>query len=701
MRGDGETGRPGGAVPEAGDGARAFSGLQWRVSLFVAGALAVVLTAVVIGYHGFLSRQVEREAADHAGVVADTIRLSLTQSMLNRDREAIVAALDNIVHNPTLFEALIADPDGKVRHASRQNLVGQELRQLVYGRLTRQRPWTVVPGTDETPATLYRSVAIGNRGECIGCHGEKAAVLGTLGIAVSLRPAQQLLAESRNFLVGIVLLVFVLLFTLNYVFFARLVTGPLTGLVARFRQAGQGALQGDPGPPATVRDEIGLLHRHFEEMIGEIRSTHEREVAKERELVALQRDTRYQAELEDVNAQLTSRITELDEANGQINRLALQLEERNRSLEKAVKNISALNRVGVALSSELDLDRLVKLLVNISVKGLRVEVGYLMLLDEQSGRLAMRAWAGLPEGFDPTLQLELGDGVSGTVAQTGKPLLLRTVDGTQGVRAQSRYGFTRRSVLAVPIRSKGRLLGAIELANRRGAETFGEEDLEMLSSIANQAAIAIENANLYREVQKSYFDTIRALVQAVEEKDKYTRGHSERVTTFSVKIAAKMGLAAQQVRTIRYAGVLHDIGKIGIDLKILQKKERLSAEEYTVVKNHPLIGMRILEPIGFLADVLPGVSQHHERYDGFGYPRGLRGEQMAFEARILAVADAYDAMITERPYRKPLLRRDAIAELQRCSGKQFDPLVVENFIEILDNDPEIRQLEERLLTVGA
>ena len=446
---------------------------------------------------------------------------------------------------------------------------------------------------------------------------------------------------------------------------------------------------------------IGPLERRFEQSLGELRQAHALEVAAERELVATQRDERYRGELEEVNGLLSSRIAELDEANDRINGMALQLEDRNLLLEKAVKSISALNRVGVALSSELDIDRLVQLLINISVKGLRVEIGSIFLFDDRREHLVVRASSGVPAGFDPTLKVAPGESVSGTVVGNGQPLLIRQVNGSQGIKPLSRFGFTRRSVLCVPIKIKDRVLGTIELTNRRGGESFSIDDLEMLQSIANQAAVAIENANLYRDVQRSYLETVLALVQAVEEKDRYTRGHSERVTAFSVKIANAMGLSPRQVRMIEYAGVLHDIGKIGIDLAILQKQGRLTPEEFAVVKNHPLIGERIIRPIGFLEEALPGIAQHHERFDGRGYPLGITGDRMSAEARILGVADAYDAMITERPYRKPLSKEDAVAELLRCSGSQFDPLVVEHFLELLHNDPEIHRLEaESAFVVG-
>lgn len=523
-----------------------------------------------------------------------------------------------------------------------------------------------------------------------------AGALG-LGLAVALLVLPRALdrrnpALTRELLIALLILFAVALLALGRLFVSRYIVGPLERLLERF---GAAADRLDAAAPATaVRGEIDLLHREFDRMLCVLRRRHAFEVAAECEQVAAQQEERHRARLEEVNDQLTSRIAELDEANDRINHLALQLEDGNLSLEKAIKSISALNRVGVALSSELDIDRLVQLLINISVKGLRVEIGSILLFDERRGQLVMRASSGLPAGCDPALSVAPGESVSGLVADSGQPLLIRHVDGSQGIKTLSRYGFTRRSVLCVPIRIKDRVLGTIELTNRRGGESFSIDDLEMLQSIANQAAVALENASLYRDVQRGYLETVLALVQAVEEKDRYTRGHSERVTAFSVKIAQAMGLPPRQVRMIEYASVLHDIGKIGIDLAIIQKNGILTPEELAVIKTHPLIGERIIRPIGFLADALPAIAQHHERFDGCGYPLGISGERLAVASRILAVADAYDAMITDRPYRKPLPKGAAISELTRCAGSQFDPKVVEHFIELLHNDPDVHQREE-------
>lgn len=676
-------------------------GLRRRIFVFSAAALAVVLALLVLAFRTLLDRQLELVAASQAGQIATTIRLGLHQVMREGNPESIARSLLDVAGNPDLVEVVVADPEGRIRFSSRPERVGRGLQETAFGTLDERRPWKSTVEAGSGREVLYRASRIRNERSCQQCHPPFRDTIGVIGIGIDMAPFGSMRKLARNYLAGAAVAVIALFLALNYAFLSRYVLRPLDRLLNRFRVVGGGGKL--PAPPTgsrPVRDEIDLLHRRFEEMIEELRRAHEAELAKERELIALQQDQMHRQELEAVNLQLTERIAEVGQANERINRLALALEDKNQSLERVVKNISALNRVGVALASELDTDRLVQLLINVCVKGLRVEVGYIMLMDEARNHLVMRAWTGLPGDFDPTVPVALGESVSGRVARSGEPLLLRSFDAGNPVSAESRYGYRRRAVLCAPIRYKERTLGTIELANRKGDESFGEEDLEMLQSIANQAAVALANANLYQELQRSYLETIRALVQAVEEKDPYTRGHSERVTTFSVKIARALGLSNQQVQMIQYAGVLHDIGKIGIDRNILQKRARLTPEEFDVVKGHPMIGERIIRPIGFLTGVLAAVSQHHERYDGFGYPTGIKGAQMSIEARILAVADAYDAMITERPYRKPLPRRDAIQELQRCSGTQFDPLVVEHFIDILDNDPEIHRLEERISAVG-
>jgi len=237
--------------------------------------------------------------------------------------------------------------------------------------------------------------------------------------------------------------------------------------------------------------------------------------------------------------------------------------------------------------------------------------------------------------------------------------------------------------LAVPLFIKSRISGLVCGYSFDPARRFLKGHSFVLSILAGRAGIAIENALLYERLKQVFQETIQALVIALEAKDPYTSGHTKRVTEYAVMIARGMGLPPDQVELIEQAALLHDIGKIGITLDSLNKPDELTEEEYEVFKQHTTQSRLILEPIGFLRHTIPIVESHHERIDGSGYPYGLKGDEIPLGGRILAVADSFDAMTSDRPYRSSLSRKKAIAELKKNAGKQFDREVVRVFIEEL------------------
>lgn len=189
---------------------------------------------------------------------------------------------------------------------------------------------------------------------------------------------------------------------------------------------------------------------------------------------------------------------------------------------------------------------------------------------------------------------------------------------------------------------------------------------------------------LYIDMRKNYLDTIKALVKAIEAKDPYTSGHAARVSEYAVAISECLNLPEVKIERIRTAALLHDIGKIGVDDSILKKCEDLNDLEYNAIKNHPAIGADIIKDVGFLKDAMDIVRHHHERYDGSGYPDGLKGDEIPLEAYVLMLADSFDAMTTDRPYRKAMTRDEAVKEIMRNSGTQFDPEIVEKSAFVLE-----------------
>ena len=200
-------------------------------------------------------------------------------------------------------------------------------------------------------------------------------------------------------------------------------------------------------------------------------------------------------------------------------------------------------------------------------------------------------------------------------------------------------------------------------------------------------------------LERAYLDMVQTLRYTVEAKDTYTRGHSDRVSEYSVLIGEKLGLPEDQIKTLRIGGLFHDIGKIGIPDSILLKPDKLSDDEYSQIKNHPSIGAHILGSAEIFKDIIPIVKHHHERYDGNGYPSRLKGEEIPFIARIAAVADTFDAMTSRRSYRGPIDIEHVKEEIKRCEGTQFDPQIAEVFLDILNNDyDKIKDIQEKYLS---
>jgi putative nucleotidyltransferase with HDIG domain len=340
-----------------------------------------------------------------------------------------------------------------------------------------------------------------------------------------------------------------------------------------------------------------------------------------------------------------------------------------------LKALIPLFEISKLLISEIDLAHLFKIITEVLVQEFSVERVSLMLVDEGSGSLMIRASHGLPQDLALQSQRKPGEGVSGLVLKHRKPLIItKGKHPDQAVMDALNRDEMPLSSMSVPLIGRDKQLGVLNVS-KFSDPPFTTSDLQIVSVLASQVVAAMENASLYEGLRESYFRTVQALVAAVEAKDPYTRWHSTNVAKYAVAIGRDLGLSPSQLEELHIAAILHDVGKIGISERIISKPDRLSREEFDIMKDHPAHGMRILEPIGFSPSINNAIYQHHERFDGKGYPQGIGGDAISRAARILSVADAIDAMISERPYRGTISAEAVLRELDKEAGLQFDPEV--------------------------
>lgn len=350
-----------------------------------------------------------------------------------------------------------------------------------------------------------------------------------------------------------------------------------------------------------------------------------------------------------------------------------------------ISNLESLIEVSQIVNSTLQLKELLPLIMELTTKLMNAQASSLMLIDE--GYFIFEVAIGEKKEELKRIKLPVSEGIAGWVVKHKSPLSIADVhkDPRFCSKIDEEIKFVTKSILCVPLLIKDKIIGVVEAINKIDGEGFSQDDLELLQAMANYEAVAIENARLYTDLKDLFFNSIKALVTTIEAKDPYTYGHSERVMKYSQAIAQKINLNNDEKENIKLAGLLHDIGKIGIDETILRKPGRLTDEEFEEVKKHPEIGAQIIKPIKQLQHIIPGIWQHHERYDGDGYPNKLKGEDISILGRILAVADTFDAMTSDRPYRKGLPHQRALDEIKEHSHTQFDPKVADAFLQAYEN----------------
>jgi HD-GYP domain-containing protein (c-di-GMP phosphodiesterase class II) len=351
--------------------------------------------------------------------------------------------------------------------------------------------------------------------------------------------------------------------------------------------------------------------------------------------------------------------------------------------DRRLAEYETLLEIGVKLAGTLELATVLELALENAEEVCRAETSSIWELDEERGELFFRVVRGSAAGSIRDLRVPLGVGIVGSVAASGEAEVVNDVAADPRWQGDSSDELRTRAILSVPLLAQGKVIGVIQLLNPVGRDRFTAGDLWRMRQFAAILAPALQNARLWTAQRRQFFHTVTALAEALEKRDPYTGGHVRRVVAYTVLLGRQMGLSREELRDLRLAATLHDVGKITTPDRVLSKPSPLDPDELEIMRRHAADGAAI---VSHLANpwVLHGVRSHHERVDGKGYPDGLTDPEIPLAARIIAVADTYDAMTTSRPYRAGLPHERAAAEILGSAGTQFCPRVVAAFRALCD-----------------
>jgi putative nucleotidyltransferase with HDIG domain len=422
-------------------------------------------------------------------------------------------------------------------------------------------------------------------------------------------------------------------------------------------------------------------------------------------------------QLLDINTMLTSIVSKLTLTGNPMVSTAIQdITQVSQSLQKIEDDMNdqlnqwrsqlrALMELGSVINSSLGRERVLEEVMDSLIALTHAERGFLMLRDRE-GELKPEVALGIAHVNLINTAFAFSNTIIHRVAESGEPVL--TTNAQEDPRFENQVSvaaYQLRSIMCAPLKIKDKLIGVIYVDNRAKTGIFQRSDLEVIKAFADQAAVAIDNATLFDDLQISnrdlehanrnleranrslelaYQKTLEGWVHALDLKDKETEGHTQRVRILTERLARSMGVESDTLVHIERGALLHDIGKMGIPDSILLKKGALTDEERAIVRQHPIYAYEMLKGIDFLKPALDIPYCHHEKWDGSGYPRGLKGMEIPFAARVFTVVDVWDALVSDRPYRKAMPHEEVRQHIREDSGKHFDPHVVRAFLDLED-----------------
>lgn len=659
-------------------------------------SVIVIMVISVASWKNYIHQKnmLEKVAETNSTILTESIAASIRSAMRAGHATAVSDILAK-VRSKNIKALRIVDENGTILHSADVREKGRTLSAHEQTKIKSSQQEHFYFSDEQDTFDAYTRIL--NAPECHGCHSSQKPYIAIIETELAMSELTSFIREEQTNSVTSAVTMIILIVGSLISFLVIYVDRPIKALIRSMQRVEQGDFNASISISST--NEMNQLSLNFNLMTSRLKELmnttvmHERELARAEEKLSHHHETHLMnikleeqlREIEGLNVSLEERIEEIEQANYTIADLAAELEQKNTNLERAVERLSTIYKIGLAINSTMDLDRLFNQIVRTTTATLKAQIGYIILYDAEHKLLNVTNLIGNGKVLAPKKTLPMKDtSVSAWVIANRQPLLVADINQTPQFDRFSDLGYERKTLICAPLMVMDEIIGTISVVNKNDNSQFYSDELEMLSTIAAQAAIAIKNATMYEEQQQTYLNTIQALVSAIEASDSYTKGHSERVTLYSLEIGRRMLLNSERLQVLEHASILHDIGKIGVDLSLLHKEGKLTPNDIRELQKHPQIGMKILEPIGFLQDVRTCIGQHHERYDGLGYPNHIKKEDQLLESRILSLADSFDAMTSDRPYRKALPLEAAIRELQDNSGTQFDPEIVAIFTEILE-----------------
>ncbi len=378
----------------------------------------------------------------------------------------------------------------------------------------------------------------------------------------------------------------------------------------------------------------------------------------------------------------------LDKPDSETEKLDSSLKNTWNKFDELITSLLTIHEIGIVNAGSIKKEEFFQTVVESACELIHSVRGSLMVFDEHTKELNIVASKNISKEVISATRLKPGQGIGGRAFETGETIFV--TDPEQNVQYKDFIGLEEQKepFIAIPLKVKDKAFGVLNLHLPREKELFTDYDLKFLTLLAGESAITLENIKLYESIENFYLEMVQTLARVIDAKDAYTGDHAGRARHKARALAEELHMPEQMIKYVEYAALLHDIGKIGIDGAILSKPGRLTDAEYLEIKKHPAIGYQILSPIHFLGPVAQMVLYHQEWYNGMGYPEGLKGEEIPLGARIVATIDAWDAMMSDRPYHKALNHDIGVTEMTKGAGKQFDPKVVDAFLKLENREWE-------------